>query len=611
MKCEHCGKALPSKGKFCRFCGNKIPTSCISCDHVNPAEAEFCSGCGTRLGGLLYCESCGKSNFPDATECRGCGNVLRYGMPGRSSLEGGDEDSAIGENGADRYVRNEASEAGRKGIAAFFVAAVAGIVAAMLMVPSVPPASVPVVVNTTVTVPVTPPPIAPQVAGTMPPQSITTPQGLRFSVAFDHETFLTGQSHDPVMLLTFTALGPKSGGDSGQAATRVDSVAAGGGGRNLVLALDTSGSMERGGAMAHLRAAALSIIDRMNEKDSLAIVTYSTSGSKLAVPSSGADRSAMKAAVSNIEAVGGTNLSEGLTLAFEAAKSAMRQGGVNRILLFSDGKPTVGETDGGALLEMVRRSLPQGATMSTFGLGAEFNEELLTSMAEAAGGNYHYAGSPESLPAIFSAELDYMGGKAFRNLTVSVFPQSGSSIAYTMVGTSMKTGEGWRFNLEDLKPGETKKILAKVKFSDSTPGIMQLFSIKAQYETDGSAGPYLSESLAACVELTADSDSSAGSSIPEVQTAMHLFELSTARREAAKLLKENRRDKAIPILEKTARALSSSPSSSQESGQVEAEVRRIEADLLELKSADGAAADQGMAKKLHFESYKYMRQKNY
>lgn len=612
MKCEHCGKTLPSKGKFCRFCGNKIPTSCISCDHVNPAEAEFCSGCGTRLGGLLYCESCGKSNFPDAIECRSCGNILRYGVPGRGT-QGNELEDDSELDGAGMENRREAVKAGKRGIAAFLVAALAGITAAFLLVPAkVPPITPhPVVVNTTVTVPVTPPEphplLPPDGTGKIPPQIINTPHGLRIRAAFDHSSFMTGRAHDPVMLMTFTALGSATV----QKSTIDNSPIGGDAGRNLVLALDTSGSMERGGAMAHLRAAALSIIDRLNEKDSLFIVTYSNSGQKITAPASGADRSALRSAVQEIEAVGGTNLSDALTQAFDLAKTALRPGGVNRILLFSDGKPTVGVTESGNILEMVRKSLPPGVTMSTFGLGVDFNEDLLTSIAETAGGNYHYAGRPESLPAIFSAELDYMGGKAFRNLTVSVFPQGGSSIAYTMVGTSMKIGEGWRFNLEGLKPGETKRILVKTKFADSVPGTMQLFSIKAQYETDGVKGAYLSDTLAACVEMTADSKTAATSSDPEVDTSIHLFELSAARSEASKLLKENHRDQAIPLLERTMKALNSVPAAPSGASPVEAEVRQIKADLEELRSSGGQSADQGMAKKLHFESYKYVKQKNY
>lgn len=181
---------------------------------------------------------------------------------------------------------------------------------------------------------------------------------------------------------------------------------------NLGIVIDKSGSMDERNKIGYVKQAVAYIIDQLNDDDYISIVTYDTEVNVLQRTTRARDRWELRDKVSRISAAGWTNLSGGMFEGYDQVEDSYRRGYVNRVLLLSDGLANRGITDRWRLADMVRdRSRRDGITISTFGVGYEFDENLLTDIADYGKGNYYYIRNSSDIPEIFAGEL-----KGIRNL---------------------------------------------------------------------------------------------------------------------------------------------------------------------------------------------------
>ncbi|MFH1463856.1 MAG: von Willebrand factor type A domain-containing protein [Pseudomonadota bacterium] len=138
---------------------------------------------------------------------------------------------------------------------------------------------------------------------------------------------------------------------------------------NLVLLVDTSGSMQSQSKLPLLKQALLAMVDTLRPEDRVAIVTYA-SGTAVALPSTpGSDQRAIRAAIEHLKAAGSTNGGAGISLAYAQAREHFVEGGSNRVLLATDGDFNVGLTDQGALVSLVQQQARGGIFLTVLGLG--------------------------------------------------------------------------------------------------------------------------------------------------------------------------------------------------------------------------------------------------
>ncbi|UCG38018.1 MAG: VWA domain-containing protein, partial [bacterium] len=150
---------------------------------------------------------------------------------------------------------------------------------------------------------------------------------------------------------------------------------------NLALVLDRSGSMAGEGKMEHVRQAAHMLVDRLGPDDLLSIVTYNNRV-QVAVPSRRVtDRQFFHRVISRIQPGDRTFLSGGLEEGYRQVRRRRRSGFISRVILLSDGLANVGVTDSGRLARMTGSMYESGVSVSTFGMGYDFDEDLLASMA--------------------------------------------------------------------------------------------------------------------------------------------------------------------------------------------------------------------------------------
>ncbi len=163
---------------------------------------------------------------------------------------------------------------------------------------------------------------------------------------------------------------------------------------NLVFLIDVSGSMQDPDKLPLLKAGMKMLVDRLNAEDKVTIVTYAGNAGLVLPPTAGDEKEAIHAAIDGLEAGGSTAGGEGIALAYAKARAAKIDGGINRILLATDGDFNVGVTDIDALKSMIEENRKSGIALSTLGFGeGNYNDALMEQIADVGNGNYGYIDS--------------------------------------------------------------------------------------------------------------------------------------------------------------------------------------------------------------------------
>jgi len=155
----------------------------------------------------------------------------------------------------------------------------------------------------------------------------------------------------------------------------------------LVMVVDVSGSMKHHDRMGIVKRAVARMLDNLDARDTLAIVTFNTEAKQILPPTSVAARGAILAAAEAFTPGGGTNAALGLQLGYEIAAHGAAPDVISRVVLLSDGLANTGETDQNKILESVRGHLNQGVHLNTLGVGIEgHNDTFLERLADGGDG---------------------------------------------------------------------------------------------------------------------------------------------------------------------------------------------------------------------------------
>jgi Ca-activated chloride channel family protein len=160
---------------------------------------------------------------------------------------------------------------------------------------------------------------------------------------------------------------------------------------NLVFLVDVSGSMDESNKLPLVQNALRLLVNQLNEKDRVAIVTYA-GASGLALPSTPCNRKDdILQSIDNMQAGGSTNGAEGIELAYKTAKENFLPTGNNRVILCTDGDFNVGVTGDGDLVRLIEEKRKQGIFLSVLGFGmGNYKDSKMEQLADKGNGNYAY-----------------------------------------------------------------------------------------------------------------------------------------------------------------------------------------------------------------------------
>ncbi len=160
---------------------------------------------------------------------------------------------------------------------------------------------------------------------------------------------------------------------------------------NLVLLIDTSGSMQSDDKLPLLKQALAMLVRQLRPQDRVSIVVYAGSAGLVLAPTAGDRQGEILAALGRLEAGGSTNGGDGIRLAYAMARQAFVNDGVNRVILATDGDFNVGTVDGRALETLVADQRRAGIAMTTLGFGqGNYNDALAERLADVGDGNHAY-----------------------------------------------------------------------------------------------------------------------------------------------------------------------------------------------------------------------------
>ena len=166
---------------------------------------------------------------------------------------------------------------------------------------------------------------------------------------------------------------------------------------NLVFLIDVSGSMNNPAKLPLLKTAMQMMVEALDERDRVAIVTYA-GNARVALPSTSCDqRATILAALSGLHSGGSTNGGAGIQQAYDMATSHFIPGGVNRVVLATDGDFNVGITDKGSLEGLITDRARTGVFLSVLGFGTgNLKDSTMEKLAQYKGnGNYAYVDSAQ------------------------------------------------------------------------------------------------------------------------------------------------------------------------------------------------------------------------
>lgn len=229
---------------------------------------------------------------------------------------------------------------------------------------------------------------------------------------------------------------------------------------HLALVVDRSGSMT-GAKLDHARRCAAWLGERLRPTDELALIAYDDEV-RLLLPRGPVGSASLAAALASVQPGGSTNLSGGWLKGLEQLRTAPA-GSARKILLLTDGMANVGITDAGAIAELARSAQAEGIGTTTIGFGADFDEDLLTAVAAAGGGNAHWAETPDAAPGIFAREFDGLTRLAAQNVSVEIIPSAHVELLGVLNEfPSVAVPGGVQVQLGDAYGDETRRVVFKL-----------------------------------------------------------------------------------------------------------------------------------------------------
>ena len=210
---------------------------------------------------------------------------------------------------------------------------------------------------------------------------------------------------------------------------------------SLALVVDRSGSMQ-GAKLNEAKRCVIDLIKRMNPEDHVGLVQYDSHVDTI-LPLTPVEQvsSIIDALVHGITANSSTDLHAGWLRGGEMLAPTAGRESTCHVILLSDGQANKGLVDTVRICEQVSALAGAGVTTTTVGLGADFNEVLMTAIAQAGHGSAHYGERAIDLAETFDAEIGLLSQLQWRNVEMSI---SGSSNHIEMLNTYDYAGTKWR-----------------------------------------------------------------------------------------------------------------------------------------------------------------------
>jgi Ca-activated chloride channel family protein len=224
---------------------------------------------------------------------------------------------------------------------------------------------------------------------------------------------------------------------------------------NLVFLIDTSGSMDEPDKLPLLKASLKQLVRELRPQDRVAIVTYAGYAG-VTLPSTAGDQHAtIDAAIDRLGAAGSTNGGAGIELAYAQAEQGFIKGGVNRVILATDGDFNVGTVNQQALKTTIEDQRTGGVALTTLGFGeGNYNDAMAVMLADAGNGSHHYIDSLQEGRRVLVDEMSATLLTIAKDVKIQVEFNPEQVQEYRLIGYEKRLLKREDFNNDKVDAGE-------------------------------------------------------------------------------------------------------------------------------------------------------------
>lgn len=325
---------------------------------------------------------------------------------------------------------------------------------------------------------------------------------------------------------------------------------------NVVLVLDRSGSME-GDKLERAKEAARMALRRLSDRDILSIVTFESEVQVLLPATRVTDKRAIGRLIDNIQSAGSTALFGGVSKGSSEVRKFLDRKSVNRVILLSDGMANVGPDTPSALGDLGASLRREGISVSTIGLGLDYNEDLMTRLAQTSDGNHAFVQEPQDLARIFDLEFQDALAAVARDLKVTLEFRNGVRPLRVLNRPGQLSGTWVTLDLAQLASKQERYFLLEVEVPAMSSGqVLDLVSAQAQYGNLTTGKPGV-QTARTSVQASSDAVLVKKSLRADVAEAVGIQEAVDAGRRALDLRDKGDAQAAKKVLEDSAAALDS------------------------------------------------------
>jgi Ca-activated chloride channel family protein len=204
-----------------------------------------------------------------------------------------------------------------------------------------------------------------------------------------------------------------------------------------------------------VRTAMRMLVDTLTERDRIAIVVYAGASGVVLPPTSGARKDTIHAAIARLEAGGSTNGAAGITLAYQVAQENFAKGGINRVILATDGDFNVGVTNQGDLTRLIEEKRSSGIFLSVLGVGTgNVKDSTMEKLADRGNGNYAYLDTLHEARKVLVHEAGATLVTVAKDVKIQVEFNPAHVAAYRLVGYENRMLRNEDFNNDKKDAGE-------------------------------------------------------------------------------------------------------------------------------------------------------------
>lgn len=226
-------------------------------------------------------------------------------------------------------------------------------------------------------------------------------------------------------------------------------------GTNLVFLVDVSGSMHGADKLPLVKTALKMLLAELGPRDRISLVVYAGASGVVLEPTPGDQHATIAAALDRLEAGGSTNGGEGIQLAYAMARQGWIEGGVNRVLLTTDGDFNVGVTRFESLLDLVRQQRSSGIALTTLGFGQDnYNDHLMEQLADAGDGNHAYIDSAQEAHKVLVRQREATLTTIARDVKIQIEFNPAQVAEYRLIGYENRMLAREDFNNDAVDAGD-------------------------------------------------------------------------------------------------------------------------------------------------------------